>query len=99
LLEAVGAVAAGVLALVVTFVVGYRATFGQPWVSLVGLVVGVVCAGVYFGVANWVGRTYPGMLDARLVGIDFLVLVFVAALCGLAGSWFGYRKSTGLGLF
>jgi hypothetical protein len=99
LLEAVGAVAAGVLTLVVTFVVGYRATFGQPWVSLVGLVVGVIVAGVYFGVANWVGRTHPGMLDARLVGIDFLVLVFVAALFGLVGAWFGYRKSTGLGLF
>lgn len=99
MLEAVGAVAAGVLTLLVTFVVGYRATFGQPWVSLVGLVVGLICAGVYFCVANWVGRNNPGMLDARLVGIDFLVLVFAAALCGLVGGWFGYRKSTGLGLF
>ena len=50
--EAVGAVGAGVLAFMVAFVVGYRATFGQPWVSLVGLVIGEVCAGVYFGVAN-----------------------------------------------
>jgi hypothetical protein len=99
LFEAGGAVGAGVLAFVVTFVVGYRATFGQPWVSLVGLVIGEVCAGVYFLVANWVGRNTPGLLDARLVGVYLMVLVFGAGLCGIAGSWFGHRKSIGLGLF
>jgi hypothetical protein len=99
LLEVVGAVAAGVVALVLAFVAGYRATFGQPWIALVGLAIGEICAVVYFGVANWVGRTHVGLLDARLVGIYFLVLVFAAALCGLIGSWFGHRKSIGLGLF
>ena len=97
--EAVGAVGAGVLAFVVAFAVGYRATFDQPWVSLVGLAIGEVWAGVYFGVANYVGRSNPGLLDARLVGIYFLALVFAAGLCGIVGAWFGHRQSIGLGLF
>ena len=97
--EAVGAVGAGVLAFVLAFVVGYRATFAQPWISLVGLVIGEVCAGVYFLVANWVGRSTPGLLDARLVGVYLMVLVFAAGLCGFVGAWFGHRKSIGLGLF
>lgn len=97
--EAVGAAGAIVLALLVSFVVGYRATFGQPWISLVGLVIGEVCAGVYFLAANWVGRSTPGLLDARLIGVYFMALVFAAGLCGLVGAWFGHRKSIGLGLF
>ncbi|MBS0524775.1 MAG: hypothetical protein JSS04_14190 [Proteobacteria bacterium] len=97
--EAVGAVGAGVLAFGVAFVVGYRATFGQPWISLAGLAIGEVCAGVYFLGANWIGRSAPGLLDARLVGVYLMILVFAAGLCGLAGSWFGQRKSIGLGLF
>jgi len=99
LFEAVGAVGAAVLAFAVAFAVGYRATFGQPWVSLVGLAIGEVCAGVYFGVANYIGRSHPGLLDARLVGLYFLALVFAAGLCGIVGAWFGHRKSMGLGLF
>ncbi len=97
--EAVGAVGAGVLAFAVAFAVGYRATFGQPFISLAGLVIGELCAGVYFLTANWVGRNTPGLLDARLVGVYLMVLVFAAGLCGIAGSWFGHRKSIGLGLF
>ena len=97
--EAVGAIGTSVLAFVVAFAVGYRATLGQPWVSLVGLAIGEVCAGLYFGVANYVGRGTPGLLDARLVGISFLILVFAAGLCGVLGAWFGHRKSIGLGLF
>jgi len=84
---------------VVAFVVGHRATFGQPWISLVGLAIGEVCAGVYFLAANWVGRSSPGLLDARLVGIYLMALVFVAGLLGIVGAWFGHRKSIGLGLF
>lgn len=97
--EAVGAIGAGVLALVAAFVVGYRATFGQPWISLAGLAIGEVCAGVYFLVANWVGRSTPGLLDARLVGVYLMILVFAAGACGIVGGWFGQRKSIGLGLF
>ena len=99
MVEAVGALGAAVLAFAVAFVAGYRATFGQPWISLVGLAVGEVCAGVYFLAANWVGRSMPGLLDARLVGVYLLVLVFAAGLVGIVGAWFGHRKSIGLGLF
>ena len=97
--EAVGALGAGVVAFVVAFVVGWRATFGQPWLSLVGVVIGEVSAGVYFLAANWVGRNMPGMLDARLVGVYLMVLVFAAGLLGVVGASFGHRKSIGLGLF
>ena len=97
--EAVGALGAGVVVFVVAFVVGWRATFGQPWLSLVGLVIGEVSAGVYFLAANWVGRNMPGMLDARLVGVYLMVLVFAAGLLGVVGASFGHRKSIGLGLF
>lgn len=99
MLEAVGAVVAAVLALVVSYVAGNRAPVVQPLISLIGLAVGEVCAGVYLGVANWVGRGTPGMLDARLVGICFMALLFAAGLCGIVGAWFGHRKSMGLGLF
>ena len=99
MLEAVGAIVTGVLALIVSYVAGNRAPVGQPLISLAGLAIGEVCAGVYFGVANWVGRTHPDLLDARLVGISLLVLVFAAGLCGIVGAWFGHRKSMGLGLF
>ena len=97
--EAVGALGAGVVAFVVAFVVGWRATFGQPWLSLVGLVIGEVSAGVYFLAANWIGRNMPGILDARLVGVYLMVLVFAAGLSGIIGASFGHRKSIGLGLF
>jgi hypothetical protein len=99
LFEAVGAVGAGVLTLVVAFVAGYRTTFGQPWISLIGLAIGEVSSGVYFGVANWVGRSMPGLLDARLVGVYLMILMFAGGLCGAIGAWFGHRKSIGLGLF
>jgi hypothetical protein len=99
LFEAVGALGAAVLAFVVAFVVGYRATFGQPWLSLAGLAIGEVCAGVYFLAANWVGRNMPGLLDARLVGVYLLVLVLAAGVIGVFGASFGHRKSIGLGLF
>ncbi len=97
--EAIGALGAGVLAFVVAFVVGYRATFGQPWLSLVGLVIGEVFAGVYFLGGNWIGRNMPGVLDARLIGVYLMVLVFAAGLLGIVGASFGQRKSIGLGLF
>lgn len=99
LLEAVGAAGVCVLVLVVAFVSGYRATFGQPWVVLVGLLIGEILAGTYFVGANYIGRTMPGLLDARLVGVYFMGLVVVAGLCGVIGSWFGHRKSMGPGLF
>jgi hypothetical protein len=99
LLEAVGAAGDCVLVLIVAFVFGYRATFGQPWVAFAGLAIGEIGAAVYFGLANYVGRSTPALLDARLVGVYFMALVFAAGLCGLAGSWFGYRKSMGGGLF
>ena len=97
--EAVGAIGAGVLTFALSFAVGYRATFAQPWIALLGLVIGEVWAGVYFLASNWIGRNMPGLLDARLVGVDFMVLVFAGGLCGLVGAWFGHRKSIGLGLF
>ena len=99
LVEALGALGAGVLAFAVAFVVGYRATFGPPWLSLVGLVIGEVFAGVYFLAANWVGRNMPGLLDARLIGVYLMGLVFAAGLLGVVGARFGQRKSIGLGLF
>jgi len=99
LFEALGALGAGALAFVVAFVVGHRATFGQPWLFLVGLAIGEVFAGVYFLAANWIGRSMPGLLDARLVGVYLMALVFAAGLLGIGGTWFGHRKSIGLGLF
>lgn len=99
LFEAMGALGVGALAFAVAFVVGYRATFGQPWLSLVGLAIGEVLAGVYFLAANWVGRSMPGLLDARLIGVYLMALVFAAGLLGIVGASFGHRKSIGLGLF
>lgn len=80
-------------------VLGYRWTLGPPWHLIAGLVLGEVCAAVYFALANWVGRGWPGLLDARLVGLHFLVLMIAAPLAGAFGAWFGYRKSLGRGLF
>ena len=97
--ETIAAVVACGAALVFGFALGYRWTFGQPWGVIAGLVVGELCAIVYFGVSIWVGRNWSGVLDARTVGFHFIVLVVVAALLGALGAWFGHRKSTGLGLF
>ena len=39
------------------------------------------------------------MLDARQVGVNFMVLMIAAGFSGAFGAWFGYRKSMGRGLF
>jgi hypothetical protein len=41
----------------------------------------------------------PGVLDARQVGVHFMVLMIAAPLFGAFGASFGYRKSLGRGLF
>jgi hypothetical protein len=64
-----------------------------------GLVVGEICAVVYFVVAICIGRAMPGTLDARQVGVHFMLLMIAAPLAGAFGAWFGYRKSLGRGLF
>jgi hypothetical protein len=97
--ETLAAVAACVVALLLSFVFGRRAMVGQPWVVVAGLVLGEVCAGIYLGLANWAGRTWSGLLDPRLVGVHFMALIVVAGICGVLGAWFGYRKSLGRGLF
>ena len=98
-METIGAIVACLAALAFGFGLGYRWTFGQPWGVVAGLVVGEIFAAVYFASSIWVGGAWPGVLDARRVGLHFVVLVVVAALCGGAGSWFGHRKSMGPGLF
>jgi Na+/proline symporter len=97
--ETIGALVACGAALVFGIVLGYRWTVGQPWGVIAGLIVGEICAAVYFGASLWVGRNWPGVLDARTVGFHFMALVVLAALLGGAGSWFGHRKSMGGSLF
>jgi hypothetical protein len=86
-------------ALVSGLILGYRWTLGAPWHLIAGLIVGEIFAITYFAVAIWAGRHWPGMLEARLVGMSFMALVILAGLCGVLGAWFGYRKSAGRTLF
>jgi hypothetical protein len=97
--EIIGAIVDCIVALALGLVLGYRWTLGPPWHLIAGLIEGEVCAFVFFAVANWAGRGWPGLLDARLVGVTFMVLAIVAPLFGAFGAWFGYRKSLGRGLF
>jgi hypothetical protein len=99
IVETVAAAVACGVALVLGLIAGLRVPLGQPWIVLVGLALGEVCAGIYLGLANWAGRGWQGMLDARLVGVHFMVLIVAAGLCGAIGAWFGYRKAMGRGLF
>ena len=98
-METIGALVGCGAALAIGLVLGYRWTLGPPWHLIAGLVVGAVCAVVYFAIANWVGRAVPDMLDARQVGVHFMVLMIAAPLVGAFGASFGYRKSLGRGLF
>lgn len=98
-METIGALVGCGAALAIGLVLGYRWTFGPPWHLIAGLLVGAVCAVVYFAVANWVGGASPDLLDARLVGVHFMVLMIAAPLIGAFGASFGYRKSLGRGLF
>ena len=98
-METIGAIVDCGAALVLGFILGFRWTLGPPWHLMAGALVGVICAVVFFVVANWLGRMMPGMLEARLVGLIFMGLIFAAALSGGFGAWFGYRKSLGRGLF
>jgi hypothetical protein len=97
--ETIGALVACGAALALGFFLGHRWTLGPPWHLIAGLIVGEVSAVVYFAVAIWAGRTWPGTLEARLIGLHFMGLVIVAGLCGVLGAWFGYRKFMGRGLF
>jgi hypothetical protein len=97
--ETIGALVACGAALVIGLVLGYRWTLGSPWHLIAGVLVGETCAAVYFGTSIWVGRNWPGVLDPRLVGLNFMALVIAAAFSGGFGAWFGYRKSMGRGLF
>ena len=98
-MEIIGALVGGGVALVIGLVLGFRWTLGPPWHLIAGLVAGGLCATVYFVIANWVGRTMPGLLDPRLVGLYFLALAVAAPVSGLFGAWFGYRKWMGRSLF
>ncbi|HYD05296.1 MAG TPA: hypothetical protein VEC60_06205 [Reyranella sp.] len=92
-MESVAALVTCVLALVFGVIAGLRVPLGQPWIVLVGLGIGEVCAAVYLGAANWASRMWVGLLDAREVGVHFMALVVAAGLCGALGAWFGYRKT------
>lgn len=98
-METIGALVDCGAALIIGLVLGLRWTLGPPWHVIAGFVVGAICAAVYFVVANWVGRTMPGTLDARQVGVHFMLLIIAAPVAGGFGAWFGYRKSLGRGLF
>lgn len=98
-METIGALVGCGAALAVGAVLGYRWTLGTPWHLIAGLLVGAACTAIYFVVATWVGRAMPGTLEARQVGVNFMVLMPAAPLVGLMGAWFGYRKSIGRGLF
>lgn len=98
-METVGALVDCGAALAIGLILGYRWTLGAPWHLVAGVIVGEVCAVTYFAIAIWAGRNWPGMLEARLVGMIFMGLVICAGLCGALGTWFGYRKSQGRGLF
>lgn len=98
-METVGALVDCGAALAIGLILGYRWTLGPPWHLIAGLIVGEIFAITYFAIAICVGRTWPDMLEARLVGMIFMGLVIVAGLCGVLGAWFGYRKSLGRGLF
>ena len=99
IVETVAAAVACAVALVLGVIAGFRVPIGQPWIVLVGLVLGEVCAGIYLGLANWAARAGYGTLDPRAVGVHFMVLIVAAGLCGAIGAWFGYRKAMGRGLF
>ena len=57
--ETIGALIGCGVALAIGLALGYRWTLGPPWHLIAGVVVGEVCAAVYFAVANWVGRAGP----------------------------------------
>jgi hypothetical protein len=97
--ETIGALVDCGAALALGVVLGYRWTLGPPWHLLAALVIGGVCAAIYFALSIWVGRNLPGVLVARLVGVHFMILVIVAPLVCAFGASFGYRKSLGGGLF
>lgn len=99
IVETVAAVVACGVALLLGVIAGLRVPLGQPWIVLVGLVVGEVCAGVYLGLANWAYGMWHGLVDPRAVGMHFMALVVAAGLSGAIGAWFGYRKAMGRGLF
>jgi hypothetical protein len=99
IVETIAAAVACAVALVLGIAVGLRAPLSHPLVYVVGLVAGEICAGVYLGLANWANRAWTGLLDARQVGVHFMILIVAAGICGVLGSWFGYRKSFGRGLF
>jgi len=98
-METIGALVDSGAALALGLTLGYRWTLGPPWHLIAALMVGGVCAAVYFVLAIWVGRNLPGVLVARLVGVHFMVLTIVAPLVCAFGASFGYRKSLGRSLF
>jgi hypothetical protein len=99
MVETIGALVDCGVALVIGLILGYRWTLGPPWHLIAGLVLGGVCAAVYFALSIWVGRALPGLLEARQVGVHFMVLLIMAPLFCAFGASFGYRKSAGRGLF
>ncbi len=98
-METVGAILASGLAGVLGFVAGGRWAPNPFLGALFGLPLGIVSAGIYFALALGVAEAWPQLLDARLVGLHFLALLVVGAMCSGLGAVFGYRKSLGARLF
>ncbi|MCW5733212.1 MAG: hypothetical protein KIS73_03775 [Enhydrobacter sp.] len=98
-METIGALVACGASLAIGVILGYRWTLASPWHLITGVMVGEILAGVYFAMSIWAGRHFPGLLDPRLVGLNFMALVVAAGFSGGLGAWFGYRKSMGRGLF
>jgi hypothetical protein len=63
------------------------------WRVGAGLLIGVLCALVYWMLALAIETYWPRALDPSLVGLYFATLCLAAPISGGLGAWLGYRSS------
>jgi hypothetical protein len=56
-----------------------------------GLLIGLLCAGLYLMLAVAIETFWPTTLDARSVGLYFTILCFTAPISGGVAAYLGYR--------
>ena len=78
----------------VGFYVGLHWAPDVIWSAVFGAVAGELCAIAYWCLALFLATMVPdAAVSARVVGLDFLILVIATPVCGAIAGVLGYRRT------
>jgi hypothetical protein len=92
--ETVTTIATYIAACAAGFAIGKHWAPDAIWSVVFGIVAGEFCAAVYWGLALSLATLVPNAdVNARVVGLDFEILVLATPVCGAIAGFLGYRRA------